>query len=1295
MNYSFRNISLSRIIRSHKSFVAVFIILLIVSIVLRFICSLPISSDSDVHIFQSMLNERIKQTSSRLDSMVSSHSTGASFSQLYELVDSEDEQDLSYGIYRHDTLVFWSNNQAEIPPYYHYQTWENPFLHLPHAWSVRLIRKQPPYTYVALVKIKNDWDRPNGYLVNDFATGFVLSPDVRLVEGDSCDSGAVFASQTLLEGVRISPSDRTYLFSLESGRLAGYGSKFLTVLSDLTFLLLVLLFCWAVASSYRWLFNLPRMPILYGVALLIGLGSILCFSLWNSWPADFYHSDLFSPLWYASGDLFSSLGQLFFLSFFLFLSFLWFSEHADFLYVSLFARRHGFWAFLLLHAISVFGACFIYVLFTNLIYNSTFSFSFTTLDDFSLPSLLAFCIIFFVLVVFVIFRYRFLRVLRLPHLIRSLLLGNLFVTIVFFFFLHSPDTSFLLPLWYFAFVSLIDLLTLRSSHSLFSLIPLISLLFVGSLFVVVFSFFHSRVRQQRKMIALAESLDSSDRLDRDVFSEVMFEDLNRRLSRDRRLNLVDVDSTIRRRSATMSSDTLSSFDTIPLSRSSAVSSESSVSSSLPEYFRHTYFRGYWNNYEIEVIPCSKNDSSVSVSAFRSFYERLLRSSEPVADTRFRYCPSHLSSFDYLARLETQDVFVYLTFRSVSSSSSFSYPAGLLRSDDEPDISQTLSLARYVNGVCVSRRGRYDFPSDDRWIPFDFQGTSAFYSFTANDATHFVWFSQRIFPSSTRPDVIVVTRPGTDSFTTLLFFWACIFLFFASLVLFARLFYLVFRWFEGGRPHIYLGFVSKMQSAFFLLLMGSFRLVGGLSTFYMVHSYKQRRNASLLNRTRYIRKYLDESLRHSVSLRNLSREDLNFLCQDIASTYETDLHLYSPSGHLIASSQPFLFSRRLLSPLINPVVLAHSVSDSHSILSDGPSILTEHVGKLRYVASYVPIIDSSDRLIAWLCVPSWYSYDDMQRELFSLLSIIISIYLVIVLVAAFLSLIIARQFARPLRLLSERLRLFRLRGDNSHLSYSGSDEISQLVVQYNRLVDQLDEAAERLAMSERQSAWKQMARQVTHEIKNPLTPMRLSVQMLQKLREADDPQRFQTYFDKTTRMLIEQIDTLSNIATAFSDFARMPEAHRKVLDVMSRLQSSVSLFQSNPEGVEVSLQISSSLSTNPPCIFADPEQLSQVFANLLKNAIQAIPRTQKLRKVKVAASSDLSRVYISFEDNGTGVPEDVRDRIFLPNFTTKSSGSGLGLAIVKNIVQSNDGAISFQTATGEGSTFTISFPIVES
>lgn len=194
---SFRCASFFRIVRSHRLFLIAFFLLLLAAFVFRFFCSLPLSADSDVHIFQSALDDRIRHSSSRLDSLVSVHVNGASFPQLYALVASDEERDLTYGIYRHDTLVFWSNNQAEIPPHYHARIWANPFLHLPHAWSVRLIRKREPYTYVALIKIKNDWARPNEYLINDFATGFRMSSEVRVIEGSPNDPYPVFSSQSL------------------------------------------------------------------------------------------------------------------------------------------------------------------------------------------------------------------------------------------------------------------------------------------------------------------------------------------------------------------------------------------------------------------------------------------------------------------------------------------------------------------------------------------------------------------------------------------------------------------------------------------------------------------------------------------------------------------------------------------------------------------------------------------------------------------------------------------------------------------------------------------------------------------------------------------------------------------------------------------------------------------------------------------------------------------------------------------------------------------------------------------
>ena len=237
--------------------------------------------------------------------------------------------------------------------------------------------------------------------------------------------------------------------------------------------------------------------------------------------------------------------------------------------------------------------------------------------------------------------------------------------------------------------------------------------------------------------------------------------------------------------------------------------------------------------------------------------------------------------------------------------------------------------------------------------------------------------------------------------------------------------------------------------------------------------------------------------------------------------------------------------------------------------------------------------------------SFFSQDEIRNEIQSFLTVIIHIYFIIIVLAILLSLFIGKQLSAPLNVLENKLREMRLGRRNEKIDYSLNDEIGQLVVQYNRTVDELEQSARLLAKSERELAWKSMARQVAHEINNPLTPMKLSIQQLQRTKKMKD-ERFDDYFEKSTAMLIEQIDNLSRIAGTFSNFARMPEANFERVDVAARLYSVVQLFINNYDQIQmyyVGIE-------NGVFVYADPEQLVQVFNNLLKNAIQAIPEDRE-------------------------------------------------------------------------------------
>jgi nitrogen fixation/metabolism regulation signal transduction histidine kinase len=238
-----------------------------------------------------------------------------------------------------------------------------------------------------------------------------------------------------------------------------------------------------------------------------------------------------------------------------------------------------------------------------------------------------------------------------------------------------------------------------------------------------------------------------------------------------------------------------------------------------------------------------------------------------------------------------------------------------------------------------------------------------------------------------------------------------------------------------------------------------------------------------------------------------------------------------------------------------------------------------------------------------------------------------------------------------------------------------------------MIDKLAESAEQLARSERESAWREMARQVAHEIKNPLTPMKLSIQHLFKSYRENAPD-WHKRLESTTRTLIFQIDSLSDIATAFSDFAKLPQAHIEKIDLTATLLEVMRLFKDLP-----SIQIVFNQDREPRWIMADEKQLTRLFVNLIKNAVQAIPTGRDgVISIILTRVDQFYRVEIA--DNGSGMAPEEQIKVFSPNFTTKSGGMGLGLAMARNIVTSLGGEITFKSHLNEGTSFYVELPVAD-
>jgi signal transduction histidine kinase len=351
------------------------------------------------------------------------------------------------------------------------------------------------------------------------------------------------------------------------------------------------------------------------------------------------------------------------------------------------------------------------------------------------------------------------------------------------------------------------------------------------------------------------------------------------------------------------------------------------------------------------------------------------------------------------------------------------------------------------------------------------------------------------------------------------------------------------------------------------------------------------------------------------------------------------------------------------------------------------VQNEQIGRLNYLSCYVPLRDETGSILGFLNVPFFSSEKELNYQISNVLVALINLYAIIFLVSSLLAVFITNWLTRTLQIIIGKFEQFSLRGQNELLDWPYDDEIGLLIREYNRMVKKVEENAILLAQSERERAWREMARQVAHEIKNPLTPMKLNIQYLQQALKSNHPNTKQLT-ENVTGSLIEQIDNLSHIATAFSDFAKMPEADPEEIQLNQLLFKAVELYHNNTRTKVELTGAEASLKT-----YADRSQLLRVFTNLLQNAIEAIPEEREGRVTVTLARQDEAAL-ITVSDNGKGIPEHVIESIFNPYFTTKGSGTGLGLAMTKKIIEFWKGKIWFETEEGTGTTFYIQLPLLQ-
>lgn len=455
----------------------------------------------------------------------------------------------------------------------------------------------------------------------------------------------------------------------------------------------------------------------------------------------------------------------------------------------------------------------------------------------------------------------------------------------------------------------------------------------------------------------------------------------------------------------------------------------------------------------------------------------------------------------------------------------------------------------------------------------------------------------------------------------------------------------------------------------------------LSTEYIGRIFIETQQLRLSKKAKYVQMALQNMYFWDLSLSPVNTQALNIDLRDMSFVFETDIHVYDLNGRLVGSSTPQLFEMGLLPTHLAP----------EPFFTDNSTLVQyEQIGDTKYLSAYTEFVNGNYAKIGYIALPSFISQSEMNTHVENFVLRLLPLYILLLLISILIVWGISHAITSSLSVVSNQLKQHQLGQSEKHIDYVFSDEVGEIITQYNRMVDVLAESSEKLARTEREMAWRTMARQVAHEINNPLTPMKLTLQQLQRTKGTE---RFEEYFNRSTQLLIDQIDNLSHIAKSFSSFAKMPEVNPTKVDVADKLHKFILLMRNNPDQVPIRY-------VGPESgimAMADADQITQVFNNILRNALQAMegrPNSDVIIILKTANEQTIEDeqlnpnkdwIKISFSDNGPGIPEELQKKVFVPNFTTKNTGAGLGMPISKNIVEGSGGKICFQTSE-KGTTF---------
>lgn len=693
------------------------------------------------------------------------------------------------------------------------------------------------------------------------------------------------------------------------------------------------------------------------------------------------------------------------------------------------------------------------------------------------------------------------------------------------------------------------------------------------------------------------------------------------------------------------------------------------------YIKKTYFNNYWDKYQINFSLCSDNDSliinDIQNSCFAYFQKRIRLEGDMVSSNNLFQLTNYAGRIDYIGEInfdiDSSKYRLYIELSSIYLNENEGYPELLL---DEKSINESVDLTHYSyavynNNYLVYKNGAYNYSTQ---LKFNEISTRNFYQYKTSNYHHLAFQKDKNI-------TLVLSKKSKDYFD-----------FLTSLAYISVILGLLFSLSAFSLTHfpfhfsVHLSdFSTKIQLFLVISLLSSLVLLAWGTTYYISKQYEEKNGRALEEKLRSVSIELDGKIGKEEFLSDALNDYISSYLIKFSNVFYSDINIYNINGQLYSTSRPEVFLKGIKSDRMNPDAYKAMHKDKKA-----QWVQNEHIGKLNYLSAYIPFKNYDNEVLGYLNLPYFSKQGELEEEISAFLVSTLNIYVAIFALALLISVLFINQLSKPLLLIRKQIAKLKLGSSIELIEWKSKDEIGALVNEYNRIAVELSDSAEQLAKSEREVAWREMAKQVAHEIKNPLTPMKLSIQHLQRSAEMNSDD-LEERIQRTTKTLIEQIETLSNIATAFSSFAKLPSKNYIKLDLIPILINTIDLYSNT---VPIHFEKEEALNTAP--IKGDKDQILRVLNNIVKNAVQAVESVEA-PQLTILISETNTSFNISVKDNGIGISAEQSERIFEPNFTTKSSGTGLGLAMSKSIVDQMGGVITFDSLENRGTTFTIELP----